>query len=108
MFFIRKNYLFSGTNYALVMKKYNFFGSEPGSVQKNVSRIRNKTFYLHFCIRTPEGHQKNIFNISKVKKQRYIIGSIRQSLLAQPKNIKKLSKHQINKSGRTFFQKKYA
>jgi hypothetical protein len=35
------------------------------------------------------------------------MGSIRQILQAQSKNIKKLSKHQIYHSGRTFFQKKY-
>jgi hypothetical protein len=47
----------------------------------------------------PEGHQKSIFNTPKVKKKTKIhMGSIRQSLQAQPKNIKKLSKHQINKS----------
>jgi hypothetical protein len=45
---------------------------------------------------TPEGHQKSIFNTSKVKKQRYIWDPIRQSLQAQPKTIKKLSEHQIN------------
>jgi hypothetical protein len=46
---------------------------------------------------TPEGHQKSIFNTSNVKKTKIRIGSIRQSLQAQPKNIKKLTKHQINK-----------
>jgi hypothetical protein len=35
------------------------------------------------------------------------MGSIRQSLQAQPKNIKKLSEHQIYQSGRKFFQKNY-
>jgi hypothetical protein len=33
-----------------------------------VSRIRKKTFYLQFCMGTPEGHQKSIFNTSKAKK----------------------------------------
>jgi hypothetical protein len=28
--------------------------------KKNVSRIRKKTFYLQFFMRTPEGHQKRI------------------------------------------------
>jgi hypothetical protein len=36
---------------------------------KNVSRIRKKTFYLQFCMGTPEGHQISIFNTSKVKKK---------------------------------------
>jgi hypothetical protein len=61
-----------------------------------VSRIRKKTFYLQFCMDTPEGHQKCIFNTSKIKKTKIHMGSIRQSLQAQPKTIKKLSEHQIN------------
>jgi hypothetical protein len=56
---------------------------------------------------TPEGHQKSIFNTSKVKNTKIHIGSIRQSLQAQPKILKKLSEHQIYQSGQTFFQKKY-
>jgi hypothetical protein len=48
---------------------------------------------------TPESHQKSIFNTSKVqKKTKAHIESIRQILQTQPKNIKKLSKHQINQS----------
>jgi hypothetical protein len=67
--------------------------------KKNVSRIRKKTFYLQFCMENPEGHQKSIFNTPKaIKKTKIHIGSIRQSLQAQPKNTKKLSKHQINQS----------
>jgi hypothetical protein len=46
----------------------------------------------------PEGHQKSIFNTPKKKKTKVHMGSIRQSLQAQPQNIKKLSKHQINHS----------
>jgi hypothetical protein len=34
-----------------------------------VSRIRKKTFYLQFCMGTPKGHQKSIFNTPKVKKK---------------------------------------
>jgi hypothetical protein len=33
--------------------------------------------------------------------------SIRQSLQAQPKTIKKLSEYQINQSEQKFYQKKY-
>jgi hypothetical protein len=59
-----------------------------------VSRISKKTFYLKFCMGTPEGHQKSIFNTPKSeKKTKTHVGSIRQSLQAQPKNLKKLSKH---------------
>jgi hypothetical protein len=55
-----------------------------------VSSIPKKTFYLQFCMGTPKGHQKTIFNTPKVKKkQRYMWGSIRKSLQAQPKNRKK-------------------
>jgi hypothetical protein len=55
-----------------------------------VSRIREKT---------PEGHPKSIFITPKVKKKTKIhMESIRQSLQAQPNNIKKLSEHQINQS----------
>jgi hypothetical protein len=36
---------------------------------KKVSCIRKKTFYLQFCMGAPEGHQKSIFNTSKVKKK---------------------------------------
>jgi hypothetical protein len=68
-------------------------------------RICKKTFYLQFCMRTPEGHQKSIFNASKVKKTKIHMGSIRQSLQAQPKNIKKLLEHQIYQSKRKFFEK---
>jgi hypothetical protein len=64
-----------------------------------VSRIRKKTFYLQFCMGTPKGHQKSIFNTPKVKKKTKIhMGSIRQILQAQPKNIKKLSKHHRTKN----------
>jgi hypothetical protein len=44
------------------------------------------------------GSQKKILNTSKVKKTKIHMVSIRQSLQAEPKNIKKLSKHQINQS----------
>jgi hypothetical protein len=61
--------------------------------------IRKKTFYLQFCMGTPEVHQKSIFHTQKVKKKTKVhMGSIRQSLQAQPINIKKLSKHQVNQS----------
>jgi hypothetical protein len=66
-----------------------------------VSRIRKKTFYLQFCMGTPEGHQKSLCNTSNEKKTKIHMihkGSIRQNLQAQPKNIKKLTKHQINQS----------
>jgi septum formation inhibitor MinC len=39
---------------------------------------------------TPEGHQKSIFNTSKVEKTKTHMGSIRQNLQAQPKNTKKV------------------
>jgi hypothetical protein len=38
--------------------------------KKNVLRIHKKTFYLQFCMVTPEGHQKSIFNTPKVKKNK--------------------------------------
>jgi hypothetical protein len=41
--------------------------------EKNVSRIRKKTFYSHFCIGTPEDHQKSIFRTSKMKKHQKFI-----------------------------------
>jgi hypothetical protein len=41
----------------------------------------------------------------KVKQTKIHMGSIRQSLQAQPKNIKKLSKHQIYQSNRKISQK---
>jgi hypothetical protein len=34
-----------------------------------VSRIREKTFYLQFCMGTPEGHQKSIFKTPKGKEK---------------------------------------
>jgi hypothetical protein len=40
-----------------------------------VSRIRKKTFYLQFCMGTPEGHQKSIFNTPKVKKYKDTYGT---------------------------------
>jgi hypothetical protein len=54
---------------------------------------------------TPQGHQKCIFDTSKVKKTKIHMGSIRQSLQAQPKTIKKLSEHQINQSEKKFTKK---
>jgi hypothetical protein len=36
-----------------------------------MSRILKKTCYLQFCMGTPEGHQKSIFNTSKVNKNIY-------------------------------------
>jgi hypothetical protein len=38
--------------------------------EKNVSRIRKKTFYQQFCMGTIEGHHKSIFNTLKVKKNK--------------------------------------
>jgi hypothetical protein len=67
-------------------------------------RIRKKTFYLQFCMGTPEGH-KSIFNSSKVKKKIHM-GSIRQSLQAQPKILNKFSEDQINQSELKFSQEK--
>jgi hypothetical protein len=64
---------------------------------KNVSLIRKKIFFLHVCMGTPEGDQKSKFNTSK-KDTKIHMGSIRQSLQAQPKNNKKLTKHQINQT----------
>jgi hypothetical protein len=55
-----------------------------------VSRIHKKTFYLQFCMGTPEGHQKSVFNTPKANKTKIHMGSIRQSLQGQPKNIKKI------------------
>jgi hypothetical protein len=55
---------------------------------------------------TPEGHQKGIFNTPKGKKTKIHMGSIRQSLQAQPKILKKLSEHQIYHSEQKFSQKK--
>jgi hypothetical protein len=46
-------------------------------------------------MRTPERHQKSIFNTQKVKSA------------GSTQNPKKLSEHQIYQSGRKFFQKKY-
>jgi hypothetical protein len=50
--------------------------------EKNVSRIRKKTFFLQFCMGTPES----------LKTSKVHIGSIRRSLQAQPKILKKLLK----------------
>jgi hypothetical protein len=47
-----------------------------------------------------------IYNSPKLKNTKIDIGSIRQSLRARPKIIKKISEHQINQSKRKFFQKK--
>jgi hypothetical protein len=46
----------------------------------------------------PEGHQKSMLIPQKGKKKIHM-GSIRQSLQAQPKIMKKLSEHQIYQSG---------
>jgi hypothetical protein len=55
--------------------------------KKKVSRIRKKTFFLHFSMGTPESHQKSIFNISKVKKQRYISDKVCQSSTQKHKKV---------------------
>jgi hypothetical protein len=52
--------------------------------KKNVSRIRKKTFYLQFCMGTPEGNE--------------FAGWIQNP---------KILEHQINQSKRKIFQKKY-
>jgi hypothetical protein len=63
---------------------------------KNVSRIRKKTFYLQFGMGTPKGHQKSIFNISKVKKKTKIhMGSIRHSLPALRQGLGTIFKKSI-------------
>jgi hypothetical protein len=61
-------------------------------------RVTARRLSLQFCMGTPESHQNSIFNTSKLKKTKIHMGSIRQKLQAQPNNIKKLSKHQINQS----------
>jgi hypothetical protein len=43
-----------------VVTTINFIAN---TITKNVSRIRKKTFYLQFCMGTPEGHQKSIYVI---------------------------------------------
>jgi hypothetical protein len=70
-----------------------------------VSRIRKKTFYLQFCMGTPEGHQKSIFNTQKVKKKQRYIWDLSTEFAGLTQNPKKISEHQIYQSGRTFFQK---
>jgi hypothetical protein len=63
-----------------------------------VSRIRKKTFYLQFSMETPKGHQKCIFDTSKITKTKIHMGSIRQSLQAQPKTIKNIKSTNQNKN----------
>jgi hypothetical protein len=53
-----------------------FIGKNRFLRKKNVSRIRQKTFYLQFCMGTPEGHQKSIFNTSNVKKKQSTYGRL--------------------------------
>jgi hypothetical protein len=62
--------------------------------RKNVSRIRKKTFYLQFCMGTPESHQKSIFNTSKVKNT---YGIYPTKFASSTQNHKKnILKNQIN------------
>jgi hypothetical protein len=62
--------------------------------KKNDSRIRKKTFYLQFCMGTPEGHQKSIFNTPKVKKkQRYIFASSTQKHKNSCRNTKSTNRN---------------
>jgi hypothetical protein len=65
-----------------------------------VSLIRKKTFYLQYCMGTPEGQQKNMFNTSKVKKkkQRFIWDLFDGASRLDLKSLKKLSKHENNQS----------
>jgi hypothetical protein len=65
----KRFYLIEGT--LQIKKKSHLIFFSFDSKVKNVSRTRNKSFYLQFCMGT-EGHQKSIINTSKVKKQRYI------------------------------------
>jgi hypothetical protein len=63
-----------------------------------VSRIRKKTFFLQFCVETPEGHQESMFNTSKVKKTKIHMGSIRQSLQAWVEQTIKKSTKSTNRN----------
>jgi hypothetical protein len=42
--------------------------SEEEDEEKNVSRIRKKTFYLQFSVGTPEGNRKVYLVLKKFKK----------------------------------------
>jgi hypothetical protein len=100
--------------------------------QKNVSRIRKKTFYLQFCMGTPEGNEfagwiqnpkilehqinqskrkifqkKDVWYLKSVKEPNIRMEATRRNLRARLKILKKISDCQINKSKRKFSQKKY-
>jgi hypothetical protein len=59
-----------------------------------VSRIRKKTFYLQFCMETPEAHQESIFKTSKMKKNKDTYGIYPTEFADSTQNPKKLSEHQ--------------
>jgi hypothetical protein len=81
-----------------------------------VSRRHEKTLYLQFCMGTPEGHQKSIFNNPKVKKTKIHNGIYPTKFASSTQKHKKvietpnqkISEHHIYQSRRKFFQKKYA
>jgi predicted GH43/DUF377 family glycosyl hydrolase len=56
-----------------------------------MSRIRKKTFYLQFSMDTPEGHQKSIFNTSKVKKMEIHNGIYPTEFASSTQNPKKIN-----------------
>jgi hypothetical protein len=60
---------------------------------------------VYFFMWNPKGHQKSIFNTSKVKKNKDTYG-IYPTKFASQKH-KKLSKHQINQSKKKKLKYKY-
>jgi hypothetical protein len=56
------HFAYHGVHYRLMI-----FDKSYMRIKKNVSRICKKTFFLKFCMGTPEGHQTSIFNTPKVK-----------------------------------------
>jgi hypothetical protein len=73
-----------------------------------VSRIRKKNFHLQFCIGTPEGHQKSIFNTSKVKKNKDTYGIYLTKFADSTQNDKKNYRNtkSTNRNKTTVLQKR--
>jgi hypothetical protein len=130
-YWVKKNILF-WFSWKLKVKCKQWIQWYLKSKKKNVSRIRKKTFYLQFCMGTPEGNEfagwiqnpkilehqinqseqkfsqkKYVWYLKSVKEPNIHMEATRRNLRARLKILKKISDCKINQSKRKFSQKKY-
>jgi hypothetical protein len=98
--FLKNNEIFEEVNVKIRVLRHEcleWLGLKPNPKIKNVSRIRKKTFYLKFCMETPEGHQKSIFSTLKMKKNKDTYGIYPTKFASSTQKHKKVIETPKNK-----------